>query len=313
MTSVLKDGLIIPPTHFEIIVADHCNLTCRQCNHLSPMVRKWNATAEEIGKSLEILSKIYRPYSAKIIGGEPLLNPNLAEIVNQVRASGFSDRVTLVTNGMLLERASDALLSLFTTIELSNYPGAGFVEQDFEAIKKRLDRLGVAFTLSNFTYFRRTFSNQKNEDEQLVDDIFRACKIAHVWGCHALYRGRLYRCPQSIYIPLLNKDLDNESIEITDHPDLQDRLMAFLNNTKPLAACAHCLGTSGIKEDHAMLPRKSWQSDLDRSIEDGLDRELMAELLTKRIPQDDCREHQKVRTGLRKARHTIKKALGLRN
>jgi hypothetical protein len=67
--SRLEGGFIVPPTHLEFIVVDHCNISCRACNHASPALEKWFADPETVHRDLSILARYYRPRLVKVIGG----------------------------------------------------------------------------------------------------------------------------------------------------------------------------------------------------------------------------------------------------
>ena len=299
---IIQDGYIIPPSHLELIVADHCNISCRQCNHASPAVPKWFADPEEVKRDLGILARIYKPRYIKLIGGEPLLHPKLAEVIFVARNSGISDYFLLVTNGMLLDRLSDDVWQLIDEIEISRYASAGLTESSLKRAKEKAEKFAVRFTLNDYPEFRRTFTRKMNTDGELVDRIFRACKMANVWGCHALHKGRIYRCSQSIYVPSLVDNSFSEGIKITDHAGFRDALLEFLNSQNPLQSCQYCVGTAGRKQHHQLLPRKEWLPDLDEPVENIIDWQLLEKNLQEVIPLDDCKQPAHARA----IRHKIK-------
>jgi hypothetical protein len=287
--SRLEDGRITPPTGLELIVTDHCNISCRQCNHGNPVLPVWLADPDSVSRDLNILVKIYRPRFVKILGGETLLHPRLLDVVTAVRESGISDYLRLVTNGMLLHKTEDDLWRALDEIEVSRYQGAGLTDADLAEARVRAGALGTKLTVNDFPDFRDTFTSVRSEDPALVDRIFCACKIVNVWGIHTLYGGRIYRCPQSIYVSALAGVSLEEGIEITEGTDFRDILLAFLNGTKPLASCRYCVGTVGRKRSHCLVPRKEWRDDLETPAEDMIDYDLLARLLVEQDPIDDCK------------------------
>lgn len=299
--SILREGRIVPPTGMEVVVADHCNLTCRQCNHGSPVTPKWNLRATDAGRDLGLLARHYRPAFVKYIGGEPLLNPDLPAILRAGRAADISDRHLLVTNGTLLGRMSDEVWQLLDEIEVSVYPNSGVTNDHLARHQDAAARHGVTFTINYFPQFRRTFTRHRLEDDQLVDQIFRACKAANVWGCHTLYNGALYRCPQSAYALRLADTAGFDGFLLEESGDLSARLLAFLNSPQPLASCHYCVGTAGRKEPHAMLSRTGWRDDLNEPAEAMLDRVLLAENLREAVTLDDCKtpDHRREKGALK--------------
>ena len=287
--SILSEGVVVPPTGMEVVVADHCNITCRQCNHGSPVMPKWNLRAEDLVQDLAVLARHYRPAFVKYIGGEPLLHPDLPAILRAGRASGIALHHMLVTNGVLLARMNPEIWGLIDEVEVSVYPGSGVTKDSLARHVETAARYRVRLTINHFPQFRRTFTRHRIADDGLVDQIFRACKVANVWGCHSLYKGALYRCPQSAYALGLAGAEGFDGFRLEAAEDLAPRLLAFLNGREPLLSCRYCVGTAGRKEDHAMLPRTGWKDDLDQPAEAMLDRALLAENLCDAVTLDDCK------------------------
>lgn len=302
------DGQIVPLTGLEVIVSDHCNIACRQCNHGSPIIKKWNLDPEKLQKDLETLGEVFRPSFVKIIGGEPLLHPKLPEICRAVRAADIAPRVLVTTNGTLLNRMNPEVWQLIDEMEISWYPDAGLKKDFFEPFRARAKEHGVTFSLNAFPEFRRTFGRTPISDPDLVERVFKACKIANVWGCHTLYAGRLYRCPQSIYAHEMTDETVTEGIEISDRSSLRDDILQMITSPEPLAACRNCLGTSGKKEPHKILKRAEWQADLEQPLEDCIDYELLEENLVYGVRLDDCKtpEHRIFRSLRQKISRKLK-------
>ena len=290
--ATVEDGRITPLGGVEVIVSDHCNIACRQCNHASPIMPKWNADPDEIARDAKSLAGILTPDFVKVLGGEPLLNPRLGEILAKLRGTGLSDHHALVTNGILFDRMTDEIWSNIDEVEVSNYPAAKLSEAKIADWRSTAAAHGVKFTHNLFADFRRTFTSMTCQNDDLVADVFKACKIVHVWGSHCLYKGRLYRCPQSVYAPSLSGRNVQEGVALSDRAGLRDEVLAMLNDPTPLESCKNCVGTSGLKQPHTVLPRRDWAEDAARPMEDNIDYALMAEnqIILKAL--DDCKVHE---------------------
>ena len=291
----------------EVIVSDHCNITCRQCNHASPVIPKWNVDASRIVSDCAILAGVFAPSFIKFLGGEPLLNPELPNIISGVRQTKLTDHHILITNGLLLDRMDEDVWGLIDEIEISQYPNTKLTAADIKKYEAKAKDHGVKFTHNVYDYFRRTFSTVKSESDEMTARVFQACKIAHVWGCHALYRGRLYRCPQSIYVPqLLGEDL-GEGIAISERVSLRTEILDFLNSEMPLSSCSYCVGTSGVKEHHKLLKRTEWRDDVERPYELNIDHALLEENLQLHKGMDDCKipSHRVHRSPFKKLIETL--------
>jgi molybdenum cofactor biosynthesis enzyme MoaA len=90
----------------EINVAEHCNLSCRACSHLSPVHPKAFADPAVVARDLGALAHSYHAKTVRLLGGEPLLHPDLPSVIDAVRASRVCETITVVTNGILQPRVS---------------------------------------------------------------------------------------------------------------------------------------------------------------------------------------------------------------
>lgn len=306
--SSIANNKIVAPLNLELIVADHCNIACRQCNHASPIVKKWNASVEETQRTLTLLADVFHCKTLRILGGEPLLNPNLVDIILIAKQSGIGDAVQLTTNGMLLDRLSDEGWTALDEIEISLYETSKLTEAKIDAFKRKGKQFHTRVNVSKYPNFRMTFSSQTSDNTALVEDIWQACKMANVWGCYSLRDGTLYRCPQSIYISeFADGNFGDEGFKLAGRAQLQDDLLAFLNAPGPLKSCRNCVGSSGKKIEQTDLTRRTWKTDLDKPLEDMVDFGLLEQAKKESNIIDDCR------TPLRKKRILSKLAKKIRS
>ncbi len=257
------------------------------------MVSKWNIRPEQVERDLKRLAPVYRPRELRLIGGEPMLNPYLTDILRVVRAVDFSPVVRMVTNGMLLDRLSDAALGLLDEIEVSRYPDVPVAPEMMDALRKRAKQAGTRIVEARYPEFRATFVRPRSPDP-LAEQIFRGCKAGSLWACHAIRDGRFYKCPQSIYVPELAKlpldeGFDLHAAEHETPRQLFAALWAHLERHERMESCHHCLGTMGQKSPHKLVSRSDWGQEGDAPAEILLDPELLATPVDLQPRQDDCR------------------------
>jgi hypothetical protein len=273
-----------------LIVVDHCNIACRSCNHASPIMPSWFADPDTVHRDFSILSNYYRPARVKVLGGEPLMHKDLHAVITASRASGISGHFTLTTNGTLLHKASDAVWEAIDEVEISLYPNLPGAVKNLDLARAKARDLGKKLTLYLYEEFRGTFSLKGTSDSALVHRIYSACKIAHVWGCHAAREGYFYKCPQSIYTAMLTgKSAPADRIPIVESGSFQAELLEFVNSPTPLSACAHCVGTVGIQEAHELTPRAQWKTHIDKTSEELVDLDWLARSLITQDEFDDCK------------------------
>lgn len=248
----------------EINVAEHCNLSCQGCSHLSPVVAKHFVEPAQVLRDLSVLARHYRVDEVRLIGGEPLLHPDLPSVVAAVRASGIAARVCVVTNGLLLARMGESFWEAVDAVEISLYPGRGPTAEQQDRVAALARAHEVDLVATRVSHFRQSYTEIPNRDPALVERVFRSCKVVHDWRCHTVAGGLFFRCPQSYFLPKVLTDHferpDVDALPIDDAEDFGGRLLAFLNSPGPLASCSQCLGTSGTLVSHVQIRRDEFRA-----------------------------------------------------
>src|SRR6266498_2990096 len=109
----LTDRFGRPITYLRISVTDRCNLRCVYClpeNGIQWQPRENLLTAKEIACITETAAQggVNR---VRLTGGEPLVRPDIVEIVERIASIPGIEEVSLTTNAMLLERLARPLAS----------------------------------------------------------------------------------------------------------------------------------------------------------------------------------------------------------
>jgi molybdenum cofactor biosynthesis enzyme MoaA len=93
-------GLRNSKRHFqiEVHITEHCNLNCIGCNHFSPLADKLFLPPEAFEKDCARLAKITDKLTViKLLGGEPLLHPNIISFLETARKYFKSTVIQLTT------------------------------------------------------------------------------------------------------------------------------------------------------------------------------------------------------------------------
>jgi organic radical activating enzyme len=277
MTLDLVHGRVVNPEGLEVNATLHCNMRCTSCSHLAPLFRRTNVDPLALHDSLAMLADSYHASYTKILGGEPLLHPDLIGVIEAVRSSKVSDTVLVCTNGTLLDRAPPAFWQAVDTVEISVYPSRPISPERMRGFEALAREHGTDLVVNHYSHFRVAYSEQGTDSDTLVREIFDTCKLAHVWLSHTVVDGWLYRCPQSVFLPeqLAHSDWDRtvDGIEIEQGPAFVRELLAFLNRNTPLRACRRCLGSVGLLHRHTEVPRAHWRQELPTA--DLVDREFL--------------------------------------
>lgn len=253
----------------------HCNLRCRACAYLSPVRPRAVVDPEALRQDLRILATRYHASEARVLGGEPLLHPDLVAVLDAVRTSGICDTIRVLTNGLLLHRMTTEFWSTIDAVSVSMYQGRCIDEAAIEPIRQTAEGHGVRINFKPFRYFRESYSELGTPNQALAERIYRTCQMANVWRCHTLWSGHLFRCPQSLFLPTVLAETDRatpvDGLPVQDDPGFVQRLLDFLESDQPLWSCTYCLGSVGRVFPHAQIQRREWRAVQSRPTEELMD------------------------------------------
>ena len=219
---------------FECDVSENCNYSCVGCSHWAPAHKVRYTMPDELARDLYHLSRVAHAQKFCVLGGEPLLHPDLAGILRAVRVSGIADMVELWTNGSLLLDAPDAIWKLCDSITVNSYPGKLTAEYE-AALHARAQQLGVAFEIDHPTKF---YYNARSTPREETRKYFAQCPYQdHCWAVH---HGYLYRCPQSISLAQFMLHIPSEEEGLKLENVSEDAVREFLTSMEPKKSCAVC-------------------------------------------------------------------------
>jgi organic radical activating enzyme len=224
---------------------------------------------ETIERDVRSIANFVSTKEIRLSGGEPLLHPDIREIVRAIRNLNFAKRITLISNGVLIHKLNSDLLNSIDQLWISTYPHIKYKWKEAE-LRKRLKVYGVRLWVRKVSSFSDTFLNQRNKDTKSVKQIFRRCRIVHDWKCNFIYEGRLYKCTVAPFmeerlrplgINLNNKASD--SVSIIDNPNIRDDIEKYFSDKSPLKACDFCLGTVGKSVEHRQIGKNESELAFD--------------------------------------------------
>ena len=267
----LRGGRVFNRT-CEVNIAEHCNLRCRSCAHLSPALPKHFVDPDALASDLTALARSYHVKVLRLLGGEPLLHPNLLDIMMAVRESHIAEKIEITTNGVLLPRLERRFWEMVDSVRISLYPGHSLREDQLDACIDLAHQNNVLIRYRRYQTFQESYSEQGTDDPSLVKRIYATCNEAHRWRCHTVANGWFFKCPQSYMIPrgmsLGPEATYRNGIQIDESPDFRDRLLSYLRSPEPLPSCRNCLGSAGKYIQHEQVRRADFRSAQCRPTED---------------------------------------------
>ncbi len=231
--------------YVEVDIVDHCNLNCRACSHFCPLTPEHFMDVEEFKKDLEALvEKFPKIKQFRLLGGEPLLHPDLIKFMKYTRALlPFSD-IRIVSNGILVSKMSDEFFESVKKygiiIDLSKYPVAG------EKFSKALDKIGEKDAGLGFIHLAGKFwLSLVSDGSSDMRQVFTECTHKN---CTSLRNGKLYVCPTGEFIGRYNKYFNvniPEESGISVYGNSTEEIEKYLNT--PFETCKYCLPAKSFK------------------------------------------------------------------
>lgn len=238
ITPTLSDPYL---SYLEFHVADHCNLNCKYCTHYSPLVTEpVFSDYEQFASDLRQLKKYIPDIGIiRILGGEPLLNPDLGKFIEFTRELYPASIITIVTNGLLILQMNADLIKLMKEkmafIHISFYPP---LQDKIQEIKRFLYEKEIPYTITEMT---SEFSKTQTLNPHTDEDFFYSCFQA---SCTCLQDGKLAPC----YAPFTTKYFNEafskeiptgEGIDLYDDTLTLTRLKTEL--LLPMQRCLYCI------------------------------------------------------------------------
>lgn len=246
---------------------------------MTPLEEKGFINLEDTINSLNILRKYVHCDVIRLLEGEPTLNPNLENIVNEIRKTNIADNISIPTNGILLDRLSDNILKKVDIIEVSNYNYSDIkANKIIEWCKEKKDKFNnIKFYIYMYDSFREPCVIKKNRDEHLIKKIYDTCIIAHKWQCFNVNNNYFFKCPEAMALckNIDELQIDENAIYITDSDELEEKIKNYINSEKPLPTCSYCLGTTGKKFKIEQTTKEKYMDYVNKNIDELLDKNFL--------------------------------------
>lgn len=230
---------------FEVNFADHCNLNCQCCNHFSPLAKEKFIDKTQYKKDLNQINALFgnRIGRVMLLGGEPLLNPDIVDLLHLTRKILKTATLYLITNGLKFPQMQmdfwDACKENRIGIKVTEYPLNFDYAYWFDFAKKH----GVEMVNENPEPIKTTYRLPFKEKGGL-DPFKNYAKCYHANQCIVLRDGRLYTCPLAAWIDYLNNHFGTKfpqkeinSIDIYTTKDAET-ILKYLRN--PIKMCEYC-------------------------------------------------------------------------
>ena len=239
----------------EINATRHCTNACTNCNHASlKYTEHYFMDPAVLKRDLDVMKLHLRTKLLFVQGGEPLLHPNVVDLLRICLESGIAKQCGILTNGKLLKQQGDDLWALLRDghceLRLSCYPD---LNPDIVPwIEAKAREWNFYVRPQQISTFKPLFL--KNDGRTYFGCPWNRCLTIH--------EGYFYLCPLTTFFPKQYMGLDEHIDGIPIEGMTDEKLDAFLHREHPLETCKICAGGRGQDIPwHQNTSKEEWESE----------------------------------------------------
>jgi len=223
--------------YMEAHIVDYCNLKCDYCGHYCHLIdEKIFIDVNEFTRDITELSKKVFIYQIVLLGGEPLLHPQINEFIKSVRNVYPVSRIGILSNGILIPAMKDDFWETVVKnkiyIDISKYPVCN------KKFSSYLDIIAEKGAKIGRIHVQNKFWHKLNENGSADSQAsYKACASKYALN---LWHGKLYNC-QAVYRYYYNK-ICNKNIPLPPGIDIYKSSGKQIHDFfgRPTEACKYC-------------------------------------------------------------------------
>ncbi len=244
-------GLLIERLLF--LLTDKCTLNCKNCDgyipyHTHPKTDSLETIKSSYEKIIEVCGRVE---TIDLLGGEPLLHPNIAQVTRYFVNDNRCSRVMIISNGTIVPNSEliNVLKSPKCTFRISDY---GNLSRHKDEIIALLEKEKIKYEVTNYQYWDRIPTIQRRYDSpEQLDAKYDACTANVFYVKH----GKLFQCTfvaglsdlGQAMLPDFEKNYVN--LLLSNHKKVTHQIEKFVHQVhqrQHLDACKYCPGSHCI-------------------------------------------------------------------
>ena len=240
----------IPNIDFQITTK--CTLQCEQCCSLMPFFSNkthHEETFENFKRNLDnLLKNVHYIYKFQLIGGEPLLNKELARMVEYASKKRQIKYIITITNGTIIP--DEKLLKAYKKYKHKNYIDISDYTCNQEIKNAKPDKVmqkfkeyGITAYMTNYEWYLRGCIKKENRTPEELERVYNSC-----WqiNCPSYCDGELHICSRSVGI---KRNIDNNLKDYIIVDEAHNISNVIIKNyvKKYINACDYCHTDMSIK------------------------------------------------------------------
>jgi len=243
----------------QIMTADQCNLNCGGCSHFSSLVKNEKFYGpENFTKDLHRIHTLVKGIENIIfVGGEPLLNKDLPEMISEIHDVFPEANIAIITNALLLLNMSDSfwetVMKHNVMIDVTYYPP---VSEKIDKIHETLIEHGVRYKIwPERMEFKKRVNPSGNSDPQKTWDYCRER------SCITMSNGEIATCYMPLVIDYFNEHFGTKIDMSSSVIDLYDPKLTGVDLVNKLThyqdACRYCHDDVSVRWSRCASPAEA--------------------------------------------------------
>ncbi len=227
----------------DIVITTKCSMNCESCANLMQYYTDAKNTDDKILNAVNLISKNVDHISEyRIIGGEPLMNKNWAQITNQILEQDKLRSVYIYTNATICPKDEQ--------LEIFQGKNVNFYITDYGNLSKNINSVIKALIKHNIPFHRRPAGNwvdcsrikKHNRTHVQLKQVFKECCAKTLY---TLLSGKLYTCPFIANAGELKAIPDNKADYVDlnlEQENLKEKIRKLVKKKTFFPACDFCDG-----------------------------------------------------------------------
>ena len=224
--------------YIEFWATTHCNLHCRGCSSCSPIAETCFLSESQLAFDLQRLKSLgINIRNINILGGEPLLHPNICDLFRCVKNIYPDCGLGILTNGFLLPQMDhffwECCKQLNVKINVTCFPVMSAEIRD--AIIQKISSFKLAYHVTEKKRFNKILTLNNNSS---IAEIQKQCGCKNAYN---LNNGYVSRCTVPMVVGNLNRKFGCDFIEtgkLNIHTSTGEEILKFLET--PNDSCRNC-------------------------------------------------------------------------
>jgi len=243
--------------YVEHDIVNHCNLNCSGCTHFSPLAKPWYEDLTDFIKNFSELKNKFNVKKIRLMGGEPLLHPQVKEFLVACRRIFPYAQIHIVTNAILMQKDQELIDVINKNAIIVSVTDYGIINN----LNERLAGINRTIVTQRHTMYNMCF--KAGGDAAFA---YANC-IPRISECNFFQDGKMYPCAQAAKSWIFNENFAVklplcEGITVADHT--AQEILDYVYRT-PVDLCGYCDVKAAKNSYHtysiSKLNEKEWIGD----------------------------------------------------